>query len=730
MSRLQSVLRHVSAAALCVIAGSASAQVQTPLPGSFIPQFVDPLPDLDLSGGPIKTVVAGASEIEVHMREFQSKVMPSTFVPLTGTYTGTWVWGYIVGPTPPVGVQDTFTGPIVVATRGVPTQMRFVNNLGHTSTTNVHFWRNGTDQTLHWADPNHDAMNHCAHEGHMNPGLPPVGECAENYVGSIPACVHMHGAEVPPVIDGSPDSWMTADGLHHGPAYYTMPGVPVAGNEAVYRYPNTQQAAPLWFHDHLLGGTRLNVYAGLAGAYPLIDPALALPTGLHPIGLQQGKTGPVDLLVPLVIQDRQFDEQGQLYFPNEGINPEHPFWVPEFLGDTILVNGKVWPYLDVQPKRYRFFIINGSNARVYSMALENETTGAPGPSIWQIGTDGGYLDNPVEIDPALGERLVTMTGERAEIIIDFSDFAGQTLILSNTAGAPYPDGDPVDPATTGRIMQFRVSSAGVADASYNPAKGTPIRTGNQKIVRLTDPNTGTMVPKVKVHKTRQLTLNEVMGPGGPLEILVNNTLWGGTNRPDFTPVVQGGMTTYYSETPTEGTTEIWEIVNLTMDAHPIHTHLTTFQLLNRQAFDLASYEVDYEMAFPGGMHMGGYGPPLDYNTGNPRALGGNPDITPYLVGPAFPPFANEAGWKDTVMMMPGEVTRIAVRYTPQDYPALITTPLPRSVVPSYPFDPGAGGAGYVWHCHIIDHEDNEMMRPYLVIPRFRAPRSYRFGIDY
>ena len=276
---------------------------QIPLPGSAIPKFVDPLPLLDLAGGPMQTVIAGAGEIELHMREFQANVMPTGFVPAVGTYTGTWVWGYIAGPNAPVGAQGTYIGPVIVATRNVPTQIRFVNNLGHTSTSNVLAWVNSTDQTLHWADPLGSGMN-------MN-----------HYDGPIPAVVHVHGGEIPPVLDGGPDAWFTSDGAHHGHAYYTKPGAGAAGNEAVYRYPNKQEAAMIWFHDHVLGATRLNVYAGLAGAYPVIDPNLQLPTGLHPVGLQQGSGGPVELLVPLVLQDRMFDVNGQLFFPNVGINP-------------------------------------------------------------------------------------------------------------------------------------------------------------------------------------------------------------------------------------------------------------------------------------------------------------------------------------------------------------------------------------------------------------------------
>jgi len=233
-----------------------------------------------------------------------------------------------------------------------------------------------------WADPLKNELNSCAAQAILNPpGTPAVGICAQNYDGPIPACVHIHGGEVPPWLDGGPDAWFTSDGLHKGHAYYTRPGVPAAGNEAVYRYPNGMETALIWFHDHTLGATRLNVYAGLAGGYLVTDPAND-PQNLPP-------------LQPLIIQDRMFDTNGQLYFP-AGVpfipNPDHPFWVPEFVGDVICVNGKVWPYMSVEPKRYQFAVINGSNARSYELDLGGSAGTA---KMYQIATDGGYLDKPV-----------------------------------------------------------------------------------------------------------------------------------------------------------------------------------------------------------------------------------------------------------------------------------------------------------------------------------------------
>lgn len=212
-------------------------------------------------------------------------------------------------------------------------------------------------------------------------------------------------------------------------------------------------------------------------------------------------------------------------------------------------------------------------------------------------------------------------------------------------------------------------------------------------------------------KKRQLTLKEVETETGPVEVLVNNTTWDGKREnngqpiPGYTKDAQGN---YLSELPQVGATELWEIINLTGDAHPIHLHLVQFQLINRQSFNLTQYTSTWAAAFPGGVFIAGYGPPKDYMTANADgALGGNPAITPFLQGNASPTKPEEAGWKDTVQMYPGQVTRVLVRWAPQDIPVNGVA----AGQNKYPFDP-TKGPGYVWHCHIVDHEDNEMMRPY------------------
>jgi FtsP/CotA-like multicopper oxidase with cupredoxin domain len=764
---------------------------QVPFPSSKIPQFTQPLPLLSVTpGGTMTTVVTNTpatGPLHLSMCEVQAKVLPpGTFAP--GVQPLTWVWAYIVGPCPAPGTPvDSYIGPVLVNTRGTPTSIRYSNRLPTVDRTNVLSYKYSTDATLHWADPLGGEINACHNAPNTNPpqmnlGIPAFGsECSLNFgenprgvynpVG-IPAVPHLHGGEVPPGIDGGPDAWFTGlnvDGSNErGHDYYTDPRFAVSANEAVYSYPNAQQAAPLWFHDHTLGATRLNVYAGLAGAYYLLDPA-------QETYFQAIRMRPVTEVVPVVLQDRMFDTNGQLYFPTDfpgGINgptpnPQHPYWNPEFVGDTVVINGKAWPFMNVQPRRYRFLFLNGSNARAYEMFLISQTTGTMGPGFWTIGTDDGFLDTPAYVDPnaAANNHLVMQPGERYEVIIDFSKFAGQTLIVKNVGKAPFPGGKAPQGTTTGMLMQFRVSAAPVPDTSYDPASGIALRPS--PIVRLA--LNGAPVAGLKISKVRELTLNEahllsqtatdpVTGvpatvyPGGPTEILVNNTTWmGESTRPykDFTPVTitgRGGTSTatiteMISETPNEGDVELWEIVNTTVDAHPIHTHLASFQIVNRQNFDtkafMTAYGAGFTLNLPVGCTVGlpcpGYGPPYAYdpvnNTLSGGKWGGNPDVTPYLRNLVQPPAPQESGWKDVFIAYPGMVNRFLVRWGPQDT-ALNT-------VAGYPFSPNdsptgavADSHGYVWHCHIIDHEDNEMMRPDVVIPLPGAPRTFVQGVNY
>jgi spore coat protein A len=750
-------------------APSAWAQIganQTPLPGSSIPQWVNQLPTLTGAGGAtfpnMEKVLLPTSQTTLYMKEFLVKMLPDTTPFAAGTtYNGTSVFGYRTDNA--ITTADTYIGPVFVTKRsqftGVPattvdnaTEVRYVNNLGIAgngagSTTNVGVWKYSFDQTLHWADPN----------GQMGSLAP--------YDGPIPAVPHLHGGEVPAAVDGGPDAWFLSQAMTgytmHGDGYYSKDGVSDK-NYCIYRYPNTQESGPLWFHDHLLGGTRVNVYAGLAGAYLLTDFNLTLPTGMNAVGLNNGtldlSVSPynipnganTELTIPLVLQDRMFDTTGELYFPDVGLNPTvHPFWIPEFVGDTVVVNGKAWPNLNVEAKRYRFLMINGSNARFYELSLGNNVP------MYVIGTDGGYLDNAVKVN-----KLVIGPGERYQLIIDFGKYGGKTLIMTNTGRTPFPKGAPPQGSTLGRIVQFTVAApaAGYVDPSYNPATTPAIRSAGQLIQRLVTPP-GTINTTVTVAQTRQLTLNEVIGAGGPLEILVNNTKWNGqqvtrSGQAPITGFSYDGIGNYLSELPAEGTTEVWEIINLTADAHPIHLHLVQFQILNRQNFNVNKYVALYNSFFPaaydfttgldtaGGVFVPAFGPPANYFTGLAANgtqvtsfLGGNPDVTPFLQGKATPADPNEQGWKDTAIMYPGQVTRIAVRFAPTD-----TAPGTTAYYPFVPNPPNTNAVGgvvpnynFVWHCHIVDHEDNEMMRPYQVdssaVPS-TFTRTYIQGTDY
>jgi spore coat protein A len=649
---------------------------QVPINPKSIPQFVDRLPHF--AGARVD-----ATSPNTHLT---ITMLPHKQVALS---TGTVVNGGTVG-TPGVGLANVWAykiddgsnsyGPLwpaytILAKRGVPLNVTYVNGLNGEKYDSVGLV---VDQTLHWANPNDLAMNSI---NRFNP-----------YTDEPPAVTHLHGGEVASESDGGPDAWFTPGKAKTGPSWG------IGGTDDQYFYPNTQEAATLWFHDHALGVTRLNVYAGLAGFYFLTDnaeDALHLPgwSGDNKVQEVDRVTGqPVGSSylpeIEIVIQDRMFDTDGKLYLPNLPTNPTvHPYWTPEFVGDIITVNGKTWPYLSVAPRKYRFRFLNGSNARFYELWLQDLATKNFGPVIYQIGTDGGLLDAPAAIDPALGGKLIFAPGERADVVIDFSGSApGTVWTLRNSGRAPYDKGAPPNGATVGRIMQFVVNGAG-ADNSQLPAslRSTPL-------VKLTNFAGGLNVtPDI----TRQLTLNEVMGMGGPLEVLVNNTKW------DANGEAPGlGIT----EKPTEGNTEVWQIINLTADAHPIHLHLIQFQLVSRQNFNMSKYLKVYNA-------MPGEGPPNDYDTpNNDNAVGGNPAVTPYLQGPVNAANPNEMGWKDTFIMYPGQVTTVVARFAPT-YKSLST----QKGDLLFGFDPSIG-PGYVWHCHIIDHEDNEMMRPYMVYP--------------
>jgi len=419
---------------------------------------------------------------------------------------------------------------------------------------------------------------------------------------------HLHGAHVAGSSDGNPYA-------------YAAEYRPGQIQSAVY--PNDQNATMLWYHDHADQITRLNVYAGLVGLYIVRD---ALDTGLEPNGL--GVPGGA-YEIPLVLADRLFDGSGELFY-----SPD-PTWIPEFFGDTPLVNGAVRPYLAVEPRQYRFRILNASNARFWNLSIQG------GPPAVQIGSDGGLFDRPVQLS-----SLIVLPAERADVIVDFSRFAGRTLTVTNSdlpveVSSPAPALDTLMEIRVGR----RVTSAGPA--------------------RIPATLPGTMPALGAASVTRNITLEEVENA------TTGDPEYGSLNGRKFDDV--RGV----QERPRVGSTEDWRLVNLTEDTHPIHLHLVQFQVMDRTPFDADGYKAALEAA----------------RAANPDAA--NPDPRPYFNGPAALPDANERGWKDTVRTNPGQVTRIRMRWT---LPAGVSAP-----------------QRYVFHCHILEHEDNSMMRPLEIV---------------
>ncbi len=609
-------------------------------------------------------------DYDVNMTYFREQILPAGTTLVGSPDNMTTVWGYqgkvrlldgTILPSFANSPSATFA-----ATVGIPMNVTWRNNIDVPQFLPV-------DPTIAWANPNNMPMMLSAPFPAFPPGfdgtvttLNPNGFNAQ---APVPLVTHVHGLEVQSYSDGGPNAWFTYDGIH-GPSYSTNSSLAdTPGNEAVYYYPNEQQPATLWYHDHALGMTRLNVMSGLAGYYLLRDPpattTITTPnttnfdqylTQHFPYGISE---------IPLAIQDRSFYANGELWFPTVGINPTiHPYWMPEFFGNTIMVNGKVWPNLNVTQGWYRFRVLDGSNARFYTLSLKDQTTGLKLP-FTVIGTEGGFLQRAVTLN-----TITFAPGERYDILVDFSAIpVGTKILVENKAKAPYPAGDQADPQTTGQIMQFTVKAT-----SANPGSSAPVLPAALNPTLPLGAFPTLAAPPTTQQRIR--TLFEVQGPLGPLMVTINGQLFDGL----------------LTEMPKNGTTEDWIIVNLTGDTHPIHTHLATFQLVSRQSFKVSKYMTDWlALNAEGGM------PPF-----NVTYVPVNLDPTAYLQGMARPPLPEEMGWKDTVKMNPGEVTIIRIRWTSQDGSA-------------YPFDPSQG-PGYVWHCHIVDHEDNEMMRPYQVLP--------------
>ncbi|HEX2838276.1 MAG TPA: DNRLRE domain-containing protein [Phycisphaerales bacterium] len=493
--------------------------------------FVDALP-LPGVAQPVSGVPGGAAHYEIEMLEVQQRLHRD--LPMTR------VWGF----------AGSYPGPTIEARRDQPVTVVWKNQIRVLETQQL--------RTTHVLP-----VDTCLH-GPDTTGLVPV------------TVTHLHGGHVAPASDGYPEETF-----------------PPGGQSPVYTYPNIQPAGTVWYHDHALGITRLNVYMGLAGYYLIrddIEDALNIPRGAYE--------------VPLAIQDRSFNPDGSLKY--------HDMWMEHFFGDFALVNGKVWPYLGVDRGKYRFRVLNGSTSRSYRLALSD------GATFWQIGTDLGLMPAPVALT-----QLTLTPGERADIVVDFAPYApGTEVTLTNSAPAPFPNG----PAGSEipNIMKFIVgATAGDTDplpvtlAPYQPIPDTDAVIDRPLVLRR-----GPVSSSCPSHMTGMWMINDLM--------------WH-----DIT------------EMPRIGTTEIWSWINRSGITHPMHMHLVAFQVLDRQDFDV---------------------------------VGG--DIVP--VGPRVPPAANEVGWKDTVQATPNQITRVIARF--EDFPGL-----------------------FPYHCHILEHEDHEMMRQFQVL---------------
>jgi FtsP/CotA-like multicopper oxidase with cupredoxin domain len=619
--------------AIMVLSLTPASYAQTPqiLDPSTIPKFINQLNQPPPTYTPTNITDDSGKlirqEYTVSVTQFTQQMLPTTNA--AGVPTGfatTKVWGYsglthntLTGQS--IGVIGSTPGCTFQTTQGIPVRVKWVNNLIDANGNPLSYFV-PVDPTIHWANPNNIGM---AMTLAAAPLYPPGYPDAQASVAIVP---HLHGGETPSSSDGHPNAWFTSNG-NHGPAYISA--IPTDENAVIYEYPNAQQPTTLWYHDHALGLTRLNVLSGLAGFYIITNPADPLQT-LLPSGEYE---------MPLAIQDRTFLNDGSLYYPTVGLNPEvNPYWQPMFLGNAIIVNGEAWPNMNVKQGQYRFRILDGSNNRFYTLSFSN------GMPFTQIGTDGGYLKGPA----TLTSKNIA-PAERLDILVDFSNIpAGEKIILRNLAES--------ESAPTSQIMQFTiVGETGFASTSLpqnlNPTLSTDYPT--------------LPTPDAK----RILTLIDVAGRNGAAMMLLDGQTWDA-------PV---------SETPKLSSTEEWVIVNPTMDTHPIHLHLVQFQVVKRQSFNIPSYLKEWTQ-------LNG-NPPLTQATKNVASL------ETYLIGTPRPAEASEQGWKDTVSVGSGEVLTIRIRWAEQNGD-------------QFPFDATAG-PGYVWHCHILEHEDNQMMRPYTVV---------------
>jgi len=541
------------------------------------------------------------------------------------------VWGY----------DGTVPGPTIEAEAGQPVTVA---------------WRNELDGAL-------PVVVTTAPEAADASGVPV--QCVPGLSGGTPdqnaaalaghAVVHLHGGLTPASYDG----W--AENLS------------APGQDAVFHYPMGQRAALLWYHDHVMGVTRLTVYAGLAGLWIIRDQRE------RELGLPEGP--PFE--VPLLVQDRNFGRAAGGRLTGELVHKTDPGTMEAFAPFTV-VNGKVWPVHDVQPATCRLRVLNGSNARTFRLVLLRD--GRPElDRITQIGTDSGLLPAPVAV-PADG--LVLAPAERADLLVDFSDLEpGGQLTLANTAGAPF-DGHPfpatgaAEAADPGQLLPYPDVMRFRAVAGHPARRPRPGRLATDS----TAPTQADLSGAVR----RAVALAEQELDGRPNMVTMRELAVaadGDPQAPVITVVGQHGQTLARLRTaavhfedaatffPVLGRWEVWQLINLTGDTHPIHIHLEPFHVLARRPI---------AVTVPGN----GIG---DRDTTATVRLARDPgDELDHVID------ANERGPKDTVRVNPHEIVELAIRFQ-------------------------AYSGRYMYHCHILEHEDRDMMRPIVIMPAQLMP---------
>jgi len=652
------------------------ARAQGPIPGGTldpltIPKYQTPLliPPVMPKAGIVTQRGRTIDYYEISMRQIQEQILPEGL-------PATTVWGYgAVKSASKKGLLLHHAPSLTIeALANRPVRVKWMNELVDNSGNYLpHLLP--VDPTLHWANPPGGAGG--------RDKRPTFASTPGPYMGPVPIVTHVHGAVgVGDESDGHAEAWYLPDAPDIDPSfakegtwYNYFAGKAAASygaawgpGFATFQYPNKNRASTIWYHDHALGMTRLNVYAGPAGFYivrggpagdaAVLDSRFGTPAVLPGPAPKEGDRFPFTkpyYEIPIAIQDRSFNGDGSLFYPDsrdffDGFAGPYipdtdiaPIWNPEFFGNTIMVNGNTWPYLNVEQRRYRFRFLNGCDSRFLVLKFDH-----PGVDVWQIGNEGGFLAAPVRINDldvgGHGGVLLMTLAERADVIVDFTNVPVGTEVILRNIGLDEPFGGfpidaPADPETTGQVMQFRVGPALAPDPSTPP----------QFLVLPAN------APLPAETVTRPLALMEMMsmnsGHDGPAEAML------GTLGNDGIPMHKM-WSDPISENPSTGATEVWEFYNFTADAHPMHVHEVTFEVVNRQA--------------------------LVVN------IDGETDPPARLVGDPRPPEAWESGPKDTVIAYPGEVTRIRAKFD----------------------TPGT----FVWHCHIVSHEDNEMMRPYRIGP--------------